>query len=170
MPVAAPELDKARTALDAGLWEDARGAMAAARPLVDGLGLRPLLAELDVVAGDLELAVARPEDAAAHFEAAAREASAMGTPVLLALARFGMAAARPYDPSAPAHARAAREGLEAVVGTLLEADRRAFLAYPERRRVVEGNYVGHSLPRRAAGGPGKTAPLPPMAEDLWKRL
>ena len=161
---------QARVALEAGLWKDADQALAGARPLVVALGLLPLQVELDLVAGDHELAVARPEAAAAFFEAAEQTARAIATPLPLALARFGLAASRPYDPASPGLARAAGEILTDLVAALPAADRAAFLAYAERRRVVEGNYVGHSLPRRTAGGPGKTAPLPPLAEDLWKRL
>jgi tetratricopeptide (TPR) repeat protein len=160
---------QARLALEAGRWEDVGPLLQAARSLVDALDLAPLRADLDLVAGDHALAVARPEPAAAHFAAALATAEAMGAPLDRALARFGLAAAHPYTAEAPAHARAAREGLEGLVAGLAEPDRAAFLAYPERRRAWEGNYVGHSLPHRSGGEQAKPAPLP-LAEDLWKRL
>jgi len=71
----------------------------------------------------------------------------MGLEPLLAEARFGQAAARPYHPGAAALAAEARDLMACQGADLAPAARERFLALAERQRVLEGNVIAYSLPR-----------------------
>jgi hypothetical protein len=86
----------------------------------------------------------------------------MGHPLLQAIAWFGQAAARPYTREARPLAERARETLSAYIEPLDDAARSRFCALPERKRVLDGNFVGFGLKRTPTPGEG------PQGRAFWK--
>ena len=152
----------ARLAIAGEAWAEARARAAAAFARAEACGFRPVAAEAAGLLGEIALAVGEAAVAAGHFEAMAAIAAALPAPPLLALARFGQAAAAPYAPAAAEHVAAARGLLEAAVARLDEATRAAWLAVPERRRAWAGNHVAFSLPRTSS-----RPPSPRLGFGMW---
>ncbi|HEY9724636.1 MAG TPA: AAA family ATPase, partial [Oscillatoriaceae cyanobacterium] len=150
-----------RLLISAGQWESARPVAEQALAYAAEIGARFQQAELHGLLGELALATGSGE-AAEHFEAMAELAIAMPAPALLAIARFGQAAAQPYAPGARAHADEARTLLTELVSPLDEAGRQAFLGLGDRARAIAGNFIDYSLPRTR-----QAVPLRPVA---WERL
>jgi hypothetical protein len=147
----------ARVALAEG---DYSAALARAKTALEGnasVGMRLVQAELLALAGEAALALGNGE-AGGHFDALAAIAQQLPCPPMLAQARFGQAASRPYERGADLAAEA-RAILEAWVERMDPEGRAAFLAYPERKRVLEGNYIGFSLPLRTRQTGRETGPL-----------
>ncbi|MDB5096491.1 MAG: hypothetical protein JWM80_912, partial [Cyanobacteria bacterium RYN_339] len=147
----------ARVALADG---DYPAALARAKTALEGntlIGMRLAQVELLAIAGEASLAMGNGE-ATGHFDAMAAIAQALVCPPMLAQARFGQAASRPYERGADLAAEA-RAIMEAWVDRLTPDGRTAFLAYPERKRVLEGNYIGFSLPLRNRQSGRETGPL-----------
>ena len=119
-------------------------------------------AELEGLRGELALA-SGAEGAPGHFAAMAELALEIGTPLLLAQARFGQAAASPYEEAAPALAAEARELVETTGSILADEGRQAMSALLEIQRVEEGNYVGFSLPLVSKS----TKPTQPLSQGMW---
>jgi tetratricopeptide (TPR) repeat protein len=138
-------LADARRAYAAGAWTEARTTAEAALADVRALGYRYLEGELLALAGHASLAggLGGPK---ALFEALAAVAEETGCGLHAALASFGLAAAEPYGPEATARAARAKALLEAFGAELAAEQRAAFLAEPERKRVLEGNFIAASLP------------------------
>jgi hypothetical protein len=102
-------------------------------------------------------------DAPARFEAMAALAQDQGYALLSALAEFGLAAARPYAATAPDQAARAGARLKELAEALEPDQRARFLAYPERKRVLEGNHIAFSLPITSKAAPTRNP-------EMWKMM
>ncbi|MDB5100290.1 MAG: hypothetical protein JWM80_4711 [Cyanobacteria bacterium RYN_339] len=140
-------LELARARVLAGDWERARASVERGQALAARLGMASRLRTLLCLGGEVALATGEPDEAALAFEQALASADAATDQVTAALARFGLAAARPYESQAKAHAEAGRGLLEAHAAPMDPAARATFLALTERARVLAGNYIAFSLPR-----------------------
>ena len=145
-----------------GRWEEAAATAEKALALASQINMRYLQAELEGLRGELALA-SGAEGAPAHFAAMAELALEVGNPLLLAQARFGQAAAAPYEETAPALAAEAKELVETTGSVLAEEGRQAMSALLEIKRVEEGNYVGFSLPLVSKS----TKPTQPLSQGMW---
>ncbi len=153
---------QARVAILAEEWAEAEALCGVALPLAEELGARHVEAELRGLRGEVALAAHGP-GAAEEFASMAAIAEGLGTPLLLAEALFGQAAAEPYAPEAATRAARAREVLEAALAPLDDEARAACLVHAERRRVLAGNYIDFSLPRVAQ----KSVSPPALRPGLW---
>jgi hypothetical protein len=153
---------RARLALHQEAWPVLRRLANEGLALAERLGVRPLMADMRALLGEWALATGSPE-ATGQFRALLELAEGMGAQVPRALALFGLAAARPYQPEAAGYAERAREVLLAAASGLEPAELDAFCAAPERQRVVAGNFIAFSLPRTVARGSGPLLGLPPEA-------
>ena len=145
-------------------WEEARRTAEEGLALALAIGAAPQAASLHGLLGEVALACGRggpAGDAGSHFKAMQAHAAEAGDLLQEALARFGLAAAAPYDAQASAQVEAARAALAGLAAGLAAADAEALLSFPERQRVLGGNHVAYSLPspgavpRRPPGlGPG----------------
>lgn len=152
---------RARLAVLAEDWGELGVAAAEGVALAERLGARPIAAELHGLLGELALALGAG-GAEAHFQASLDLAEAMGARLPRALALFGLAAARPYQPEAVGYAERARELVEALAAALPADARGRFVAYAERARVLDGNFIAFSLPRLVQRG---TGPLLRLSRD-----
>jgi tetratricopeptide (TPR) repeat protein len=134
-------------------WADAQSHIERARLRARSAGQVGRLAELEGLRGEVALALG--EDAWPAYEAMREAALRSGCTLTLARAELGLAASRPYAATAPALAQAASARLLALADGLQEADRAWFLAPVERMRVIQGNYIGYSLPRVVRRGTGR---------------
>lgn len=158
---------KAQLAVQAGRFEEAAKAAERALGLAELSGMRPQLAALEGLRGEIALAIGRP--AADNFQRMLDLADEGGDNATVAEALFGLAASAPYAPSAAGNAAEAAALLRDVAADLSEVDAELFLARPAFRRVLEGNYIGFSLPRAAASHPVAPGAGPlGMASGLWK--
>jgi tetratricopeptide (TPR) repeat protein len=121
------------------------------------IGMRFLSAELLGMMGEASLALGDGLSGQ-HFDAMAALTQELGCPPLDAQARFGQAASRPYEGGA-AKAAEAKAILEAWLDRMTAEGRASFPAYAERRRVLDGNYIGFSLPLRPRATGRGTQPL-----------
>jgi hypothetical protein len=154
-------LARAWLALQAARWDEARDEAGRAWAIATQIHAQALAAALHGLLGEVALSTGRGNPAA-HYQAMRAIAEAIGAPALLAEALFGQAAAQPYAPAAPGLAERAKEVLEGLADQLPEADRAAFLAPCERKRIMEGNFIAFSLP---VAKPGKPELRPP---GLWR--
>ncbi len=136
---------RALVAMAQGSYEGAREDAEEGLAIGQAIGTKYQNALLCGLLGELALATRGP-DAEAHFRTMQVLGGQTDAKLVDALARFGLAAARPYGPEAGALADGARETLAALVATLAEDDRTAFLASAERARVMAGDVIGFSLP------------------------
>ncbi|MEB3223354.1 MAG: AAA family ATPase [Candidatus Sericytochromatia bacterium] len=150
---------RARLALHQEAWPLLRRLGVEGLVLSERLGVRPLVADMRSLLGEWALATGSPE-ATGHFRALLDVAEAMGAQVPRALALFGLAAARPYQPEAAGYAARAREVLLAAAVGLEPAAVEAFCEAPDRLRVAAGNYIAFSLPRTVVRGTGALLGLP----------
>ncbi|MEB3329893.1 MAG: AAA family ATPase, partial [Candidatus Sericytochromatia bacterium] len=153
---------QARLALHQEAWPALRQLAAEGLTLAEGLGVRPVMADMRALLGEWALATGSPE-ATGQFRALLALAEATGAQVPRAIALFGLAAARPYQPEAAGYAVRAREVLVAAAQGLTPAEAGAFCAAPDRQRIVAGNYIAFSLPRLVARSPRPWPGLPPEA-------
>ena len=140
---------RALVAMARGDHADARENAEEGLAVGEAIGTKYQNALLSGLLGELALAT-RGADAEGHFRGMQVLGGQTDAKLVDALARFGLAAARPYAPDAKALAAAAREGLDALVGALAEGDREAYLSHAERARVVAGDVIGFSLPTAPA--------------------
>ncbi|MFP5504379.1 MAG: ATP-binding protein [Candidatus Sericytochromatia bacterium] len=136
----------ARAAIALGDWAVAREEAEGAEAIAGPLGQDGRLAIASGLRGEIALAEGRPEEARACFERMASLSRACEAPIWAAVASFGLAASAPYGDEARGLAAEAKAELGAVAARLDARAREAFLAAPERRRVIEGNYIGFGLP------------------------
>ncbi|MEB3329367.1 MAG: AAA family ATPase [Candidatus Sericytochromatia bacterium] len=138
--------------LRADAHEEALRAAKFALELANRLGMRLQAAELLGLIGEAQIALADGE-ALATFTAMAGEAEAMGARLQEALARFGQAAARPYDAGAKALVARAQQLVQGLVAGLDEAAIRQFFSLAERQRVFRGNHIDFSIAKRRTAPP-----------------
>ena len=147
---------EATLALRQGAWEAAGPPARAALALAEAGGALGQAAVLHGLLGERALALGEPE-AAAHFQAMRGLGDRLGTPVLQALAAFGLAASRPFAAEAGRQAAGAAEALHRSAAVLPAAERAAYLAVPERARVMTGDHLAFGRPHRRKDPPADQA-------------
>jgi GAF domain-containing protein len=124
---------KAEWLLRAGRLEEANGPLNEAAGLAASNGLAMLQAELAYLRARTLLASETPEAASVHFGRAYDQARAIGYRLLEVLCQSGLGAS---DSSAREHRLEAPRRMEALLAGLDEAEREAYLAWPERAEVL----------------------------------
>ncbi|HEY9720704.1 MAG TPA: AAA family ATPase [Oscillatoriaceae cyanobacterium] len=152
-------LARAQACVSLERWSEAADDAKASLDAAVAAGALQVAAQAHGVLGEVALARAQG-DAEAHFEAMFRLAEEIGAVPLQAIARFGRAAAKPYDPEAAARVAQSKLLLESVLAPLDAPVRERLAAMRDFRRVLEGNHVAFSLPVTSASSPhGFTGPL-----------
>ncbi|MEB3196011.1 MAG: AAA family ATPase [Candidatus Sericytochromatia bacterium] len=158
------QLLRARLALQSEDWGLARQCAEESLLMARALGVRHAEALALGLRAEARLAT-NEAGAFEDFDGMRAFAAADGLPLLLSLAEFGLAAAQPYAPDAANRASEARSLLSQTISGLTAEAREKMLAPTELQRVLEGNYIGFSLPRQVQ----KSLSSPSVNLHLWMR-
>lgn len=142
---------RAMVAAAKGAYTEAHACAEEGLAIGEAIGTKYQNALLCGLLGELSLATRGP-DGEAHFRAMQVLGSQTDVKLIDALARFGLAAARPYGPEARVLAQGALEMLTALGDALAEEDRAPYLSHAERARVMAGDVIAFSLPLVLADG------------------
>jgi hypothetical protein len=157
-------------ALAAGNYQDVRALSKDGLALSTRIGAKAQTAQLYLALGEASLALGQ-EGAAEAFDLVEAIADEVASPVLRAQALFGQAAARPVSGHAHVLAAEARDLLEDFAAGLDAEARDAFFAIKERRRILDGDYVGFSQTisnesRISSGQPPRLG----LDQGMWRLL